>query len=436
MLTEVLGTRVRDVGLCNVRSRRARPKQGARRAARRRPMPSRSERIAALESQLANSRKRRSQLLGSLGKDSWGAGDADGEDEQAAPHTPLEAAQGRGLERSDLSPSPGLSDSTMGAWAPAGADDAALKSPLLPAGSAGGEGPLRAELAQRTRHVGELQAKLAEATRKAEQAGRQVLEGRAALAQLASQKAERDRKIEVLEGAVAEERRTAESFQGRIAELRQHASEHEETARKLRMELHQKTLEFDRIRDESRRQQGEEVLRAKDELLESKAEIIELKSALSALQRKESELSHQLQVQAGALKELHSNEQSLAESLRQSKMQSSEYDLKLEQTKNDLQLRIDKMQQEVTLLSASNNDLRQKEQSLSEALRQCKKQNSEFQLNIDRLQMDKSVLEATYGGLEKQLAQTGGCPFVSLRPASLESSKATRIFQNIKSRVI
>ena len=50
-------------------------------------MPSRSERIAALESQLANSRKRRSQLLGSLGKDSWGAGDA-----HSAPWVPFYGA--------------------------------------------------------------------------------------------------------------------------------------------------------------------------------------------------------------------------------------------------------------------------------------------------------------------------------------------------------
>jgi chromosome segregation protein len=382
-------------------------------------MHSRSERIAALEAQLANSRRRRSQLLGSLGKESGGAGDA----EYAEPHSPLsplDREPARGLARSDLSASPGMGDSLGYGWTPVGRQDAGLKS-SPPAGSAsGGDDALRAELKQRTRQVSELQAKLAEATRKTEQAVHQALEDKAAFAQLASQKAQLDRRIEVLEGAVAEEKRSAESCQGRIAELRQHGSVHEEAARKLRAELHQKTLDFDRIRDESRRQHSEELQRAKDGLMQSKAEIDELKSALSASQKKEGDLSQQLQTQEAALKELQNKEQSQVESLRQSKIQSSEQELRLEQTKSDLQLKIDKMQQQITLLSASNDDLRQKEQSLFESLRQCKKQNHEFQLKIDRLQMDTSVLGSATSGLEKQLDEAGVLLLLRLQSASLE----------------
>lgn len=332
-------------------------------------------------------------------------------------YTPLAKGIGEGrIERSDLSPSPSHADDgksrylSLKRYDLSQVDDKDRPSQLHQEESGGGEASLRAELRQKTKQVSELQSKLAEASKKVEQAGHKALGDKATQMQLASQKGERDRRIELLETSLSEEKRHAEESKKQSAELKFQCEEHEATLRTMRLELHQKTLDFDRIRHQSLRTQSEGEIEAKrmlvqtkDELVAHKAEIVEIKSILYVHQKKEMELKKELQAKEDALEELGQKEQSLTEALRQSKLLNSENSLKLDQTKSEYQIKYDKLEQ-------------QKEQGVSEAIRQCKlqigelqlkmdKAKSEYQLNVDKLEQEIRIHNETNHDLVRKLAE-------------------------------
>ena len=335
-------------------------------------------------------------------------------------YTPLAKGSGEGrIERSDLSPSPAHENegnSRSSSFERSDFSQVDNKTRLLQTNKeegGGGEASLRAELRQKTKQMSELQSKLTEATKKVEQAGHKALGDKATQMQLASQKSERDRRIEVLETSLAEEKRNAEVSKNKAAELKIQCEEHEASLRTMRLELHQRTLEFDRIRDQSLWTQSEGeveakrmLVQAKDELVAHKVEIVEIKSVLNVHQKKEMELEKELQAKGDALEELGQKEQSLTEALRQSKLLNSENNLKLEQTRSEYQIKFDKLEQ-------------QKEQGVSEAIRQCKLQigelqlrmdqaKSEYQLNVDKLEQEILVLNETNHDLVSRLAEAAG----------------------------
>ena len=345
----------------------------------------RHERIAALQAQLDSSRKRRSALLDSLGKD--GVADADAE----AKHGDISMSASMNLaatltstpapaivERADLSPSPmsrvdaGTFSSNKLPWdspiggahaSPAGFADHDGR-PAQPDLEGGGDVLLRATLRDRTKQLSDLQGKLAEATHKLEEARKQALEDKNTQTKLVTQKAERDRRIEVLEATVSQEKRNAEERQDKAAELRKQCDEHEAAARALRMEIHQKTLQFDRIQNQGMRQQSEGeiearrvLLQTKDELLAHKTEILELKSALNIRQKQEGELTSQIRRQEEALEELRRKEETMVESLRHSKLQISEHEHKMERVKSECQGKLDALQRDVALQLGKSNEM-------------------------------------------------------------------------------
>ena len=312
----------------------------------------RQERIAALQAQLDSSRKRRSALLGSLGKATELGGE--GDRELSSPlnllgslaSTPAPAQ----VERSDLSPSPGrpdpgaLSGNDLPWDSPLGGVHSGLADATDGRPSRPDLGAADAAQRLRTKQLSDLQGKLAEATHKLDEAKKQALDDKKTQMQLVFQMAERDRRVQALEDALSREKREVQEHRDNAAELRKQSDGHEAAMRALQMEIHQKTLQFDRIQNQGLRQQSEGevearrlLLQTKDELLASKTEILELKSALNVHQKKEGEVNSQFRRQEEALQELRRKEETLSEALRQCKAHNSEHQLRMDKVKKDCQ---------------------------------------------------------------------------------------------------
>lgn len=327
----------------------------------------RHERIAALQAQLDSSRKRRSALLGSLGKSAEHEGESDRSLSASLNlmGSIVSTPEPAHVERSDLSPSPGRADPGV-----LSGNELPWDSPLGNGHSGlAGEGRPRqpelggtdAEQRQRTKHMSDLQGKLAEATRKLDDAKKQAIDDKKIQTQLVSQLAERDRRIEALEAALSREKREAEEQREKAAELRRQGDEHEAAMRSLQMEVHQKTLQFDRIQNQVMAQQTEGeiearrlLLQTKDELLAHKTEILELKSSLNVYQKQEVDCNSQIRRQEEDLQDLRRKAETLSESLRQS---SSEHQSKMDQMKKEYQSKLDAIQRDMALQLTKNSEL-------------------------------------------------------------------------------
>lgn len=421
----------------------------------------RTQRIAALEVQLASSRARRSQLLGKnedyqSGGDSTPLVGCDGQMissldlmpssvwEKLAgggnrQHSPLAEgdAQGR-IERSDspshLYTAAQLRFETDSAPSSRG-NLGRLKGRWEHKGDldmgASGLAALRAELQMRTKHVSELQAKLAEATCKAEHAGNEALKEKANQMKLSSEAAQRDREVATLVSAAAQEKQHTEGYKDQAVQLQRQCDWHETTLRTLRVEMHQKSLQFDRIHDQSMRKHSEgemeskrELLQSRDELLTNNSEIVELKSAL---RKKEADFVQQLQTKEDALQELRQQRQSLTDSLTQCKthhgeQQLQEHKLKREQelklealnanydkAKSDYHHQVDTLTREHQhrLERAKNESQLKIDTHNSDHLRKLEKNKHEYKLMIDKMQQDMTILSTHNHDLVKQLAATG-----------------------------